>query len=768
MADVFTLLSDVVPSSAKVLGFRGTEAISMPYRFDIALGLLPGVDLDMAAAVGSRATLTMSLEAGAPPRLVSGVLSAVELVYEYANRSVFLATLTPRLDRLRLTRHSRVFTDRSVVEILAEVLAASGLAPGDFELDLAQSYPKRHQVTQYKESNLAFLSRLLERDGIYYYFRQEPDREVLVITDHKSSHVPSRAAPAPYVALNPGDATGQEAFASFRARASAIPGRHVERDHDYLRPKLDLRGTAVADPQADEHVVVWGETAKTVEGAQRHAAVEAEALRSQHLVFSGWGRVFGVQSGFTFELDDHPRAPLNRAYLATAVEHEGNDSGGAKDIEELLDLKKLEVYLVTVQAIPADLQVRSPRRTPWPRVDGVVEGIVDGPAESPYAQIDEHGRYHVRLFFDESGLPDGKASMWVRMLQPHGGNPEGFHFPLRKGTEVAIVFLGGDPDRPAIVGAVPNPLNPSVVTSANHTQNVVMTGGSNRLEMEDKAGGQYVTLSSPTLKSFLHLGAGPYNFVASTEGNAFQHVGQNLDIEVLAHKTEDVQGSVRETYHDTLQTTVDGSVMQDYRDTLDVTVDGNANYLFKSSLDTTVNANRRLHVLGTDDMIADGAATRVYGSTLTEEVGGHFTLLHKAGRTTTVTGTDQLTVTGANIVSAASQSVTITNHQQVNAASQTMTVGGAQVMNVGSHQTNTRGPWIVYSGPMFEGWSDGDFKLTAAGGSGLVSAHATLNLQASGNIKATAVDITVEAGATVNISGAGVVNIVGGLVKINS
>lgn len=766
MADVFTLTSDVLPPSAKVLGFRGSEAISTPYRFDIAFALMPGVDIDMAAAVGGRATLAMFHDGGAP-QTVSGVLSAVELVYEYANRSVFLATLTPRIERLRLTRHSRVFTESSVVEILAEVLGASGLVPGDFEMDLSKQYAKRHQVTQYKESNLAFVARLMEREGIYYFFRQEADKEVLVITDHRSSHSPSRHGAVPYVALNPGQATGQEAFATFRCRIAAVAGRHVERDYDYLRPKLDVRGTAVVDPQADEQVVVWGETAKTAEGALAHATVEAEALRTRQAHFTGWGRVFRLQSGFTFELDDHPRASLNRRYLAVAVEHAGNDSGGAEDIEELLDLEKLEIYLATVQAVPAELQFRSPRQTAWPRIDGVVEGIVDGPAESPYAQIDEHGRYHVRLFFDESELPDGKASMWIRMIQPHGGNPEGFHFPLRKGTEVAVIFLGGDPDRPAIVGAVPNPLNPSVVTSANSTQNVVMTGGSNRLEMEDKAGGQYVTLSSPTLKSFLHLGAGSYNFIGSTEGNGFLHFGLNLDVEVLAHKTEDVTGTVRETYHDTSQTTVDGSVEKDYRDTFDMTVDGKATYLYKSTLDTTVNQAASLHVLATYDETVDGHVTLNFGS-LTETVQGPVIITHNSGRDTTVSGTDKLTVNGPNIVTVGPQSVTVNGHQQITTGTQTMDVTGAQVMNVGSHQTNTDGPWVVYSGPMFEGWSDGDFKLTAAGGSGLVSAHATLNLQASGNIAATAVDITVEAGATVNIKGGGVVNIQGGVVKINS
>ncbi|MFO0588255.1 MAG: type VI secretion system tip protein TssI/VgrG [Polyangiaceae bacterium] len=766
MADVFTLTSDAIPASAKVLGFRGREAISTPFRFDIALRTPPGVEVDLAGAVGAAASLAIHHQPGSPPQTTNGVIAAAELAYEFADHAVFVLTLTPRLARLDLARHSRVFTELSVVGILTEVLKASGFGAEDLHFELSKHYPLRHQTTQYQESNLAFISRLMEREGIYYFFRHEGERDILVIGDHKSVHAPSRVDPVKYAAMNPGDATGQEAFGKLRCRISAIPGKHTERDYDYLRPKLDIRATVVADPHTGEQVVVWGQTAKTVDGAKHHAQVEAEALRVKQAHFTGWGRVFDLSAGFTFQVEDHPRAAFNTEYLAIEVRHEGNDSGGAKDIEELLSLNPKELYLVHVEAIPHSLQYRSARRTHWPRIDGIVEGIVDGPAESPYAQIDEHGRYHVRIFFDESGLPDGHASMWVRMIQPHGGNPEGFHFPLRKGTEVAILFLGGDPDRPAIVGAVPNPLHPSVVTSANNSQNVVMTGGSNRLEMEDRAGGQYVTLSSPTLNSFLHLGAGRYNFVGSTEGNGFNHFGQNLDVEVLADKTEEVRGTLRETFHDTSYTTVYGATDKEYRDTFDMTVTGRANYLYKNWLITTVNAGMRLHVLQTYDESVDGAVTQQYGSQ-SQDVKGPVVQVLRGGRSVTVTGNDHLKVTAAHEIVAGSQSMDIAGQQVIHAGTQTFNIDGVQELNVGGHKTNTKGPWVVYSGPMFEGWSDGDFKLTAAGGSGLVSAHATLNLQASSQIVATAVNIEIAAGATVNITGGGVVNISGATVKLN-
>src|SRR5262245_58000453 len=168
--------------------------------------------------------------------------------------------------------------------------------------------------------------------------------------------------------------------------------------------------------------------------------------------------------------------------------------------------------------------------------------------------------------FDESGLPDGGASARIRMMQPHAGNPEGFHFPLRKGTEVQVVFVRGDPDQPIIAGAIPNAATPSPVTRANQTQNVVQTGGRNRVEIEDEHGSEYIDISSPPEKTFMHLGAhaglGSHNYVVSTSGDQSMHTGGKRDIRVGGNQTETVGGNVTENYHSTQTTTVDGSLTE--------------------------------------------------------------------------------------------------------------------------------------------------------------------------------------------------------------
>jgi type VI secretion system secreted protein VgrG len=169
-----------------------------------------------------------------------------------------------------------------------------------------------------------------------------------------------------------------------------------------------------------------------------------------------------------------------------------------------------------------------------PRVDGYELARVCGEAESEYAQIDEHGRYKCRILFDESDLVDGSATTFVRMMQPHAGSVEGFHFPLRKGTEVLLFFLGGNPDRPVIAGSVPNPLTRSPVTSANHTKNVIQTGARNRLEIEDLAGQERITLSTPYSNTFLRMGhpVEGHELTLHTDDHTLLDSGKDFDLKV--------------------------------------------------------------------------------------------------------------------------------------------------------------------------------------------------------------------------------------------
>jgi type VI secretion system secreted protein VgrG len=374
--------------------------------------------------------------------------------------------------------------------------------------------------------------------------------------------------------------------------------------------------------------------------------VRAEELLAYQKVFEGSGVVPHLRPGYLFELEDHPRGSINGEYLCIALEHRGNARATTNELRELVGLPRVqpgpepgavqsnEVYRAQATAIPASVQFRSKRRAPKPRIHGTETALVDGPAESEYAQVDAAGRYTIKFAFDESALKSGKASTAVRMMQPHGGNPEGFHLPLRKGTEVMVAFVAGDPDRPLIVGAAPNALTPSPVTSSNSTRNIFHTGSDNHLEIEDEEGKQWFDLKTPPKDTYLHLGE-PHDhshyIVAHTGGDCLFEIGSNQDITVGGNLTEKVKGAVKEEYKTSQTsgvkgpqtTTVKGAVEEDYSG---------------GQMTTTTGLVMELYKVGQKSTVTGGGRTERYETAQTTYVTGGVTQAYLSGQDLTQTG----------------------------------------------------------------------------------------------------------------------------------
>jgi len=540
MKDLFTIRSSALPETTTVAGFQGTEGISRLYALELYLFVgAEGQQLDLADVVGTKATLQIDRQDDRPPFVFHGIFAAFELLHETDERSLFRATLVPQLWHLTKTRHSRIFTDMSVPEILREVLEEGGLNSDDFAFELLDRYPPQEHVCQYQESSFDFICRWMEREGMYFYFRHGEVSEQLVITDNRSFHPELDEKGVRFFALGGSDVTAKEALSTFTCKHQALTGGVRLRDYDYGRPTLDVSGSAAVSRVGLGEINVHGGRFFSPEEGKRLAAIRAEELLAREVVYRGSGNALHLRSGYRFKLREHPRAAFDMEYLAIAVEHQGNQAIHAPVLRALTGIEGSEVYRVEVQAIPAKVQFRAESRAPWPRIYGSENGTICGPAESEYAQIDEAGRYRVKFNFDESDLKDGKASTWVRMLQPHGGSVEGWHFPLRKGTEVLFTFLGGDPDRPVIAGVVPNLLTPSPVTRGNHTTNVIQTGGRNRFELEDKAGQERITLQTPYCDTMLRMGApnAGHNMILRTDGDSLFQTGQGSDTVVVGLKT---------------------------------------------------------------------------------------------------------------------------------------------------------------------------------------------------------------------------------------
>ncbi len=257
----------------------------------------------------------------------------------------------------------------------------------------------------------------------------------------------------------------QDVFA-LQSKSRMIPAYYAVDDYNYRTPQLDIiAGHEVADGFAGG-VIEYGSHHKTPAEGQTLASIRAEERRATQLVYTGRSGVPSLAAGVRFTLQDHPDLG-SVDLLVTEIEHRAVQIIPGLDEE---GHKEEQGYWNTFRAIPADRTYRPPRVTPRPHIHGLVTGIVDGGpggGSRKYAHLDEQGRYLVRFLFDTTPPGERPASKPVRMIQNHAGENYGTHFPLKPGIEVVIAFIDGDPDRPLIVGAVPNPIKPSPVTETN-------------------------------------------------------------------------------------------------------------------------------------------------------------------------------------------------------------------------------------------------------------------------------------------------------------
>jgi type VI secretion system secreted protein VgrG len=534
MSDLITIYSSVVPESARVVGFRGTETISRPYEIEIFLQLKQevGEEFDLSDAIGAKARLVLDRSNDKlPPFIFAGIFANIEILHAYEGHVLLRALLVPRLWQLGLSKHSRIFTKMKVPDIIKAVLEENGVT--DFELRLT-GYEVEEHVCQYRESDLDFISRWMEREGIFYFFEHGDAGETMILCDQRLYDEDPVGKPVRYFPQLGHDHSAGASFRAFKCKHSTLPANVRLKDYDYTKPSLNVSGSAKVASNGTGEVSLYGERFFTPSAGDKLARTRSEELLTRQVIFHGEGTRLHLRPGYTFELEEHPFASFNTRYLTIEAHHSGNQSAGLAHFRELTGIDHSDVYQVEIDSIPAKTQYRAQSLTHWPRIYGYENGVVDGPADSEYAQIDEHGRYNAKFKFDESKLKGGKATTWVRMMQPHGGDIEGFHFPLRKQTEVVFSFLGGDCDRPVIFGVVPNTVNPSPITSANHTKNVIQTGGRNRLELEDKAGQQRITLSTPYSNTYIRMGApnDEHEMILHTDEQTLLDAGLDFNVTV--------------------------------------------------------------------------------------------------------------------------------------------------------------------------------------------------------------------------------------------
>jgi type VI secretion system secreted protein VgrG len=571
----FTFVSEAFSEDTfAVVRFKGTESISSLYEFEITLSSADP-DINVRSVLQNPATFTIVTPDIELP--VYGIMSRFEQLAEVDENVFYRGVLVPRLWQSTLSHDNELFLEKNVEGIIEEMMTQAGLTSNDFDIRLTGDYPTWEYICQYRESDFAFVSRRMEREGIFYYFEQTENGDKIIITDSSTSH-DDVAGNVTIHYIPPSDlsATDEDAVRSFTCRHQILPASVVLRDYNYRRPTLDLRGEADVDASGGRGTVyIYGEHFKTPEEGNALARIRAEELLCREQVFYGESTAPNLRPGYVFELAGHYRDSYNQRYLIIDIKHKGRQtllqSGSGSGSAEAGD--EGPGYINQFSAIPADIQFRPERNTLRPRFNGTMNGTIDAAGDGQYAEVDEEGRYKVILPFDQSGNSEGKASRWCRMAQPYAGANYGMHFPLHKGTEVLLTFIDGDPDRPIIQGSVPNPDTMSPVTGGNQTSSVIRTGGGNQIRIEDAAGGQQIHLSSPTEGTIISLGApNEGNLYFKTSGNQKIKVNTTKDelingdvtVKYGGSETVDVTGGRKVTYHNNVHTKTVGITEEEF------------------------------------------------------------------------------------------------------------------------------------------------------------------------------------------------------------
>ncbi|MEQ8454928.1 MAG: type VI secretion system tip protein TssI/VgrG [Sandaracinaceae bacterium] len=405
---------------------------------------------------------------------VYGVLRQVEMLEVTGPREThYDLTLVPKLWRLNLVKRSRVFQNKTHVEVALAVFAEHGFDPDTYVFDQTEeSYPTHEYVVQHRETDFAFISRLLEHNGVHYRFEQHPRTEAIVLGDRNASFVPVHEEDE--LRYHPHDFAPDDGAPRVWGLRRIRSARYAEvqlRDYNWRAPHQPVRAVEPVDEETGYGFLdLYGEHVPDTAEATRLARVRAQEQQVAAETFEAKTSLRGVRPGTYFDLVNHPHPDLNQRYLVTETSETTVDG---------------HAYVNTFKAIPFSVTYRPARTTPWPRIDGAINAIVDGEARSTATPIDEQGRYRVVLPFDGAASAGGSASRWVRRAQPSAGEGYGMHFPLHIGSEVAIVHVNGDPDRPLIVGAVPNAATQSPVIAGNAPQSRIRTGSGVVFELDD-------------------------------------------------------------------------------------------------------------------------------------------------------------------------------------------------------------------------------------------------------------------------------------------
>ena len=481
--------------------FHAIERLSMPFEITIQANSIDR-DIDFNQLLGKNCGIRQTTVAK-KTRYFNGVLVQASWFGERGGLFAYELTLRPWLWLLTQTTDCRIFQNKSVVDIIKEVFSKAGF--NDFETKLIETYKPIEYCVQYRETHFEFVCRLMERFGIYYFFKHDESKHTMVLADAKNSHQPIPALPeCAFVGMGERTRDNQEYVKQWLSGRKFRTGKVVINAFDFAKPTANMKANkASPGGYAHDSLELYDYPEKYKSGEEGDQGVSFANARLQALQGEDRRRFANGEAPSMFpggltKLVKHPLKQENEQYLVVSAEHSyvaeqyaSGSSGSASSGASYTGRYELQL---------SERPFKAPQITPHPIVYGPQTAIVVGPSgEEIYT--DEHGRVKLKFHWDRESPGDEKSSRWVRVGQIWSGKKWGGIVIPRIGMEVIVEFIEGDPDRPIVVGAVYNGDNtPPFKLPDNKTQSGVKTRSTkgagennyNELVFEDKKGDELV------------------------------------------------------------------------------------------------------------------------------------------------------------------------------------------------------------------------------------------------------------------------------------
>ncbi|PLC72816.1 type VI secretion system tip protein VgrG [Klebsiella quasipneumoniae subsp. quasipneumoniae] len=491
-------------ASLDVEEFSGAEKLSETYLWTIYF-TSTDKSIDASQLLSKPATLTMGggiLQSLTECKRVHGVVTHFERISGSADQAEYMITLEPFLSLLdKQFRTHRFFVNKSVPEVVEQVLQEHHLHDWEYEFNLKQHYPRREQINQYQESDLAFIQRLLAEVGIFYFFtlQEEAQSEMVHFADAQRALMFDKTLPV----NSPSGMSdsGAESIWGLNITHNVVEANVTTRDYNPRDAQSVLQSATADMTRGNGEGITYGEVYHyklrhrergdkidpQAETANFYARLDHERFLARQMLITASSTAAWLAPAQVLTLTDSlPStlpAPVQDPLLITGTGFTAS---------------RREALRVTLLAVPySETLCWRPPLLPRPKVTGTMTArVTSAKANDIYAWQDASGLYRVKFDADRDDKGQGQESMPVRLAKPYGGDVYGFHSPLIQGTEVAIAFHEGDPDRPYIAHALHDSRHVDPVTEKNSTRNVIRTPTNNKLRMEDKRGEEHIKLST--------------------------------------------------------------------------------------------------------------------------------------------------------------------------------------------------------------------------------------------------------------------------------